>query len=395
MNSSRALSKLVLQKPSFRRAIRRMLETGRPNGHETALCLGPKPEQKTLPTEPSIRLPEPIGDMHENFRFEEREMITPKPWTASRVKGGLAYWDGINFLPFVDDVPPDATSRTGFFLPVSEKKKKQGLRTLEFNRPIVLVGAPGRTSFYHWMIDTAPQVGAAIELFPELSDFDICCNASGQKFQIDSLKLISPETKIHTPTPPVILRAPEIVHVESDNSESANRLGKRVPEWVVEFWKKHKSEDKAGFGPRIFLSRRATDGRNVEPIDAVEDHLKERGFEVVYIEDFDLQVQFNIFSDAKIVVAPHGAGLTHAMFMRPGSVLVELFSDHLVPCFRYLAGRAGAHYIPVSMNSRIDDLRKRDRAARDKTRRVPIFVDFERLEKSLNLAVNACSIMDQ
>jgi len=56
-----------------------------------------------------------------------------------------------------------------------------------------------------------------------------------------------------------------------------------------------------------------------------------------------------LFSEAEIVVGPHGAGLTNVMFMPTGGLLVELLAHRRVkPCYFSLASAVGVRYACVS-----------------------------------------------
>jgi capsular polysaccharide biosynthesis protein len=58
--------------------------------------------------------------------------------------------------------------------------------------------------------------------------------------------------------------------------------------------------------------------------------------------------QARLFSEASIVVGPHGGGLTNVMFCAPGTVLVELLSPMgQTLCFWTLANTAQLTYEPI------------------------------------------------
>lgn len=94
---------------------------------------------------------------------------------------------------------------------------------------------------------------------------------------------------------------------------------------------------------RIYISRReAPGGRRILNEDAVRAHMEARGFAVYLLETLDIAQQIELFYDAEIVVAPHGAGLTNILFS--GSIdLVELHPTQAIMPHYYFMARAMGH----------------------------------------------------
>jgi hypothetical protein len=79
-----------------------------------------------------------------------------------------------------------------------------------------------------------------------------------------------------------------------------------------------------GFGDKIYLSREKQILRFVENADEVHALLEKWGFKKVITEDLSYDEQISIFFNAKYFVAPHGAGLTNALFMKEGANVLEM-----------------------------------------------------------------------
>jgi capsular polysaccharide biosynthesis protein len=61
--------------------------------------------------------------------------------------------------------------------------------------------------------------------------------------------------------------------------------------------------------------------------------------------ELDNAVVSHIFANADVVVAAHGAGLTHTLVARPGTCVVELMpAGWLVPCYLRLSGQLGLQH---------------------------------------------------
>lgn len=105
---------------------------------------------------------------------------------------------------------------------------------------------------------------------------------------------------------------------------------------------------------RLYISRKKSinkflpaDSRAV-PSARVEDALAGSGFGIIRPERLGFVEQASAFANAKIVVAPHGAGLANIVFMQPGSRVVEIMSPNFAnPCYEILALASGLLYSRV------------------------------------------------
>ncbi len=81
-------------------------------------------------------------------------------------------------------------------------------------------------------------------------------------------------------------------------------------------------------GPeRVYVTRRRS-SRTLHDEGRLEAALTERGFTVVAMEDLSFPDQIRVVRDARIIAAPHGTGLTNAIFAAPGTVILEIAAGH-------------------------------------------------------------------
>lgn len=63
----------------------------------------------------------------------------------------------------------------------------------------------------------------------------------------------------------------------------------------------------------------------------LDEYFKSLGFEVVFAEDFDsFEDQINYFNEVDVLVGITGSGLTNAVWMQPGTTMVEIVTPLLV-----------------------------------------------------------------
>ena len=93
--------------------------------------------------------------------------------------------------------------------------------------------------------------------------------------------------------------------------------------------------------------------RRVVNHNKVEELAHRHGFMTVYFEDLSLKEQITVASQARTVIAPHGSGLTHTLFMQEGSSIIEFFPHQRrtsCDCYERLAPVVGHSYASLESN---------------------------------------------
>ncbi|KAI9730481.1 MAG: hypothetical protein M1818_008176 [Claussenomyces sp. TS43310] len=106
-------------------------------------------------------------------------------------------------------------------------------------------------------------------------------------------------------------------------------------------------------------SRRLIDCQSfLEELKAKLPHLK---IQIIDFATISFAEQLRIVRETDVLVGVHGAGLTHGMFLREGSVIVEILPDDLNhKGFRNLAGLVGSTYLSTHASKRPESENKRD-----------------------------------
>lgn len=75
----------------------------------------------------------------------------------------------------------------------------------------------------------------------------------------------------------------------------------------------------------LYVSRNESKMRRLVNEEAILPALRDLGFEIIRPGEMPLATQIDKFRKARVVLAPHGAGLTNILFCRPGATLIEIF----------------------------------------------------------------------
>nr|WP_283102323.1 glycosyltransferase family 61 protein [Haloplanus sp. XH21] len=129
---------------------------------------------------------------------------------------------------------------------------------------------------------------------------------------------------------------------------AAARLGERIRKSVA-------GTHSTGPGRRLYVSRADTTDRRVRNEDALLSVLDDYGFDRIVPGELSFETQVRRFSNAEIVLGPHGAGLTNMIFSEEAT-LIELFGSYRNACFFALAKGMGHEYVSVTCQSAGSDM---------------------------------------
>jgi Glycosyltransferase 61 len=100
---------------------------------------------------------------------------------------------------------------------------------------------------------------------------------------------------------------------------------------------------------RIYVSRRGLESfRTMQNESEIEEMMGRLGFTIVRPQNHDFEAQVAIFSRARVVVGPHGAGLTNTLFAPTGCLVIDIFPDTWKTSWMLrLTQRFDHYYMPV------------------------------------------------
>ena len=117
--------------------------------------------------------------------------------------------------------------------------------------------------------------------------------------------------------------------------------------------------DYASFSPQVFISRRKALGRRISNENEVLKSLKPLGFAEYILEEMSYLEQVKLFALAKVIIAPHGAGLTNFIFAE-NPIVLELFGAYVGREFANLARGMGFKYGCLACPPPLGEVRQKD-----------------------------------
>jgi capsular polysaccharide biosynthesis protein len=215
-------------------------------------------------------------------------------------------------------------------------------RLKEIDGPVLSLAAPCQYNYYHWMLEALPKLAlfrrqGAPETAPVYAE-------SGKAFQSASLDLlgIAPASRIDS-------RRHQSIRARALWAATIPSPSGAAHPWAVD-WLRHSffaalpATDEPPIGCLV-VSRRQASSRKVVNEDELLAALTPLQPTCVVLEELSLTQQIDHFRRARLIVAPHGAGLTNLIFARPEVTVLELFgATYRNRCFERLAAAVGCGY---------------------------------------------------
>jgi len=205
-------------------------------------------------------------------------------------------------------------------------------------------GGAAMGNYYHWLIDSLPRLHLL--------------QAAGGLEHIDYFVIYDKEHWFAVETLTALgIRPAQIIDVTTHPHIRAERLlvttpvrgtGNHVPEWACQFLRDAflpAPPVGLSFSPHVYISRRDAKMRQVLNEDEVEAVLRPMGFETYMLSNLSFAEKRALFSQARVIVSPIGAGLANVVFAPVGTPLLELMPRNFVmPEHRDIALRVGLAY---------------------------------------------------
>lgn len=246
----------------------------------------------------------------------------------------------------------------------------------------VITSIFGGMNYYHWILNELPRLLLLLKS-NVVPDYYISMY-QGRKFQREILDLLGIEIEKIIPVEKnMALRATKVIFPTFINDEIISPYGLfDIPKWVTKVVREfilEKVEHEDFDIPFVYISRRKAPTRRVINEKEVLEKLKPYGFKSVVLEDLSFKQQVNLFRNAKVIIALHGAGLTNLIFANKGVKVYEIFHPKWVKnCFNVLCNAVkGEYYYSVGVGDTVNN------SSNSKDSNVYINLDY--LNEFLNL----------
>jgi Glycosyltransferase 61 len=218
-------------------------------------------------------------------------------------------------------------------------------KCIQIDKTIAVLATAGGGSYFHWLTEVLPRVEILRKALPtKLENIDrFIVNPA------DKLPIITESLSLLGISSDKLIFADIDSHIQSEMFVIPSLAGYtgNPPAWVCEFLRESFLKYKSEIAPisKLYISRAKASYRKITNEDEVLECLLIAGFTPIYLEEYNFITQIALLSNAEIIVAPHGAGLTNLIWCNTGTKVLEIFSPNYVNvCFWTIADRLGLEY---------------------------------------------------
>ena len=181
--------------------------------------------------------------------------------------------------------------------------------------------APG--NYYHWLVDLLPRLSLIKISTGSFDSFaQILVNGSRARYEGASISALGvPLDKVR------YIDARNRFQIEHAIIPSMDHFSQTIAPWKIQSLRALRDSippRSITASKRIYVSRCGAAVRRVLNEKDFEEVLRDAGFEMVEVEKFSWPEQVALFSNAEIILAPHGAALANTVFCQPGTVVAEI-----------------------------------------------------------------------
>lgn len=186
--------------------------------------------------------------------------------------------------------------------------------------------------YFHWIIDALPKLTSIRNLLK--SDFIVLLPEKYYTPFVDDslsvLKIAKSQIFLIKKNTKVLIEQLWVMGHPAQPAGTGNYRPKQLKAFqkhIKEYYKIPKDAKDLflnEYGNKIYISRKDASYRYLINEDEIIDLLDAHGFSTIYASQFTIQEQIILFSQARIVLSLHGAGLSNIIWMSSGTAVAEI-----------------------------------------------------------------------
>lgn len=181
-------------------------------------------------------------------------------------------------------------------------------------------------NFAHWLMDSLPKL-SLLELLTDSvkADLKFIIPESSPQYIIDSLKLLGIQENQTLPISEQGIQVEKLIlcHAAQNPGRPSKKHILTIRDKLLSSVRATKDHNLAS--RRLYISR-SQSSRKIVNEEEILQVLKNYNFEVIHCENMSFAEQIALFSEAEVVLGPHGAGIYNQIFCRSGTTIIEIYN---------------------------------------------------------------------
>jgi len=351
-----------------------------PSSEFNSVCSDKRSDKSVLSfdafDEAETNLTGPVNISNVEFRAYSHKKIKSRKAFTLEIENGKLWFDGFNFVVWdrEGNVISDVSTGNCELVDIISKTRSPN----KIDGSACLLGGRISSNYYHWMYDSIPRICVLEKSGVNRSNVDrYVVTGVTKPFQRETLeKLGIDHSKIYSTFESGYYITADKLYIPSYGSNEnlirnrcspGDNLHLLQGKWASDFLRDElltkRSDEKSGSekyvyisrgkNKYVYISRGKNDSRNFSNEREIVDLLESRGFEVIDPQQKSVVEQAEYFSNAKVIIAAHGAALTNTVFCKPGTRIIELHGPFTASCFWIVSQYMGLeHYTYLTDESR-------------------------------------------
>ncbi|MGB3402768.1 MAG: tetratricopeptide repeat protein [Microcoleaceae cyanobacterium] len=180
--------------------------------------------------------------------------------------------------------------------------------------------------YYHWMLDLIPRI-ILLQQKENYKNIDyFIVNRHQTAYEKETLKMLNIPTD-------KIIESIQIPHIKASDLIVPSRIQDFAApqQGAVQSLRQYflgSYSDNTSESSQVYISRTKAKKRKMLNEEVIIDLLIKYKFKIVDFELMSVTEQAHCMATAKVVIAPHGSGLTNLVFCQPGTKVIEILSPN-------------------------------------------------------------------
>ena len=231
--------------------------------------------------------------------------------------------------------------------------KKIGFHHIKQQKNIVLIWNHwGKDNYYHWIIDSLSNL---ILIEQQTRGMKVLLPPDPPQFILDSLKCFNIEM-INFSNGKVLDVKGLIYPIYPLSSGNVDPIIlAKLRRHFLDYLDQQEIPKQAIYD-KIYVSRSRQKIRSIVNENALIQILQEKGYKVIYFEDYTFWEQLQLMRCAQVLVAPHGANMVNMLVMQENSKVIEINQEEVSKatlCYWSMASNLGFeyYYVPAELQN--------------------------------------------